>query len=820
MIKEFEKKYAVIDLEATNAGSTASIIQVGIVILQGGEIRETFQTDVNPHEPLSEHIKSLTGISDEQLSKAPDFSQVAKTIYDLIHDCIFVAHNVKFDANLLAESLFFEGFELRTPRIDTVELAQVFYPTFEKYNLSVLSSELGLDLSDAHTAIADAIATAKLFLKLQEKISQIPLETLEGLADLSDNLIFETGQMIRDALIEAKPYDERIYEKVNHIVLRRREQVYTPLKLSQDFAINTALLGLDNRPLQNDFAHLVESHFTDQRASFIQAQAGIGKSYGYLLPLIARAEDKQILISVPTKILQDQMMAKELKSIEEAFHVDCHSIKGPANYIKLDRFYQSLQKVDDNRLVNRYKMQLLVWLLETKTGDLDEIKQKQRFAAYFEMINHDGDLLLTSPFSSYDFWQRSYEKAKRTSVLLTNHAYFLHRVEDDKAFAKGKIVVFDEAQNLIIQLDQLARKQLNLTQFLQDLQGHIEASPSLLQKRLLEGLSFELEEMANHFYLGKEKEAKHDQIERIQKILSELDSSLFQEIRDIFRHEDGDYWISSEKNDEKRFTYLNSSSKQFTDFKQFLPDTLKTYFISATLHISSQVTLAQLLGYEDYLFATIAKEKSQQQLVILDKDMPQINQIDDETYAYEIAERLARLLVLQKPILVLFNSRKHMLMVSDLLDQSHISHLTQEKNGTAYNVKKRFDRGEQKLLLGMGSFWEGVDFFHADRMIEVITRLPFDNPQDLFVKRMNTYLIDQGKKPFNDYFLPMTLLKLKQAIGRTMRRENQKSAVLILDNRILTQHYGQFIYDSLHEEFLTTYENFDNSMVEMSQFLI
>ena len=63
MIKEFEKKYAVIDLEATNAGSTASIIQVGIVILQGGEIRETFQTDVNPHEPLSEHIKSLTGLS-------------------------------------------------------------------------------------------------------------------------------------------------------------------------------------------------------------------------------------------------------------------------------------------------------------------------------------------------------------------------------------------------------------------------------------------------------------------------------------------------------------------------------------------------------------------------------------------------------------------------------------------------------------------------------------------------------------------------------------------------------------------------------------
>ncbi len=39
----------------------------------------------------------------------------------------FVAHNVKFDA-LISRSLFWEGFELTTPRIDTVELSQIFYP--------------------------------------------------------------------------------------------------------------------------------------------------------------------------------------------------------------------------------------------------------------------------------------------------------------------------------------------------------------------------------------------------------------------------------------------------------------------------------------------------------------------------------------------------------------------------------------------------------------------------------------------------------------------------------------------------------------------
>ena len=51
--------------------------------------------------------------------------------------------------------------------------------------------------------------------------------------------------------------------------------------------------------------------------------------------------------------------------------------------------------------------------------------------------------------------------------------------------------------------------------------------------------------------------------------------------------------------------------------------------------------------------------------------------------------------------------------------------------------KKRFDRGETNLLLGMGAFWEGVDFAQQDRVIEVIARLPFDNPKDPFYQRLN-----------------------------------------------------------------------------------
>lgn len=121
------------------------------------------------------------------------------------------------------------------------------------------------------------------------------------------------------------------------------------------------------------------------------------------MPLLQLAQDEQIIVSVPTKILQDQIMANEAKKIQEVFHISCQSIKGPGNYIKLDSFAETLHREGDNRLVNRYKMQLLVWLTETLTGDLDEIRQKYSFETYFEQIKHDGNLSEKSLYKDVDF---------------------------------------------------------------------------------------------------------------------------------------------------------------------------------------------------------------------------------------------------------------------------------------------------------------------------------------------------------------------------------------------------------------------------------
>lgn len=820
MMENTPRKYAIVDLEATGAHASASIIQIGIVIIQDNQIVNTYQTDINPHQKLSEHIIHLTGITDAQLGKAPDFSQVAKDIYELIADCTFVAHNVKFDANLLAEQLFLEGFELRTPRVDTVELAQVFYPTFEKYSLTDLSKLLNLELSDAHTAIADAMATAQLFLKLKKKIASLPKETLEKILSLADNLLFETRLVIEEGFEKAQLLSNQTHHLVGGLVLKQEEEQSFERHLSNCFEVNMGLLGLDAREKQIVFAEMVEKSFEKSLPTFLEAQAGLGKTYGYLLPLLKQAHNEQVIVSVPTKVLQDQISSNEMKKIREVFQISCHSLKGPRNYIKLDSFYDNLASEGDNHLVNRYKMQILVWLTETDTGDLDEIKQKQRFEAYFDRIKHDGKLSKKSLFYDVDFWQRSYEKARHSRLLLTNHAYFLERVQDDKAFAQGKILVFDEAQRLFLNLENFSRKQVNLTQILLKMEKQLVETNSLLEQRLLESLSFDLSQAILSFHRNQKFQLSDKQIASIKQALSELTLPELAELQDCFQDYFSDFWLESRFENEKRTVYLNAASQAFLNFKDFLPETRKTYLISATLQISPRVSVAELLGFENYEFLSIPKEKNPNQKIWIDDTMPSIDEVAEEEYVREIVNRLLTMREIGQPILVLFNAKKMMLQVSEILDGKEIRHLTQEKNGSAYNVKRRFDRGETSILLGTGSFWEGVDFVHADKIIEVIVRLPFDNPGDMFMKKMSDHLLAQCKSPFYDYSLPLAILRIKQAVGRTMRRKGQKSAVLILDKRIFTKTYGQIIHKALNEEFYLSNQKSQNCMLEIANFLV
>ena len=824
MSEKNTNKYAIVDLEATSASSMASIIQVGIVIMQNGQVIDEFASDVNPHQKLDDHIIHLTGITDQQLAQAPDFSEIARTIFELIEDCIFVAHNVKFDANLLSEALFMEGYELRTPRVDTVELAQVFYPTLEHYKLSYLSKVLNLDLAQAHTAIEDARATGQLLFHLMDKIASLPRQTIDLLLTFSDNLLFESELVIRDAIRGQKHElaKEYIMLEESGIVLRKPLTYKNERKLSQDFETNIALLGLETRPKQEKFAEAVRKELDNTDISMIQAQTGIGKTYGYLLPILAQANVDKVVVAVPTKLLQNQIMSQEAKSLSEVFNINFHSLKGPQNYIKLDAFYQSLLRQDSNRLVNRYKMQLLVWLTETETGDLDEIRQKQRYMAYFDEIKHDGKLKADSLFKDYDFWQQSYQKAKEAKVVVTNHAYLLTRMEDDHDFVRGKTLIIDEGQKMVLALEQFSRYQVNLTSLLQQIHRILDhGNPSLLQQRLLENLQFEISHLIQEHQQFPQKQYNRQQLDCLLQTISELEgeSGLVEMLSPLQTPLYSHFWLETDYYQEHRVSYLKASRQELLELSAYLPSAQKVLIVSATIDIGPEVDVADLLGLNHVHKVSLPMENLLNQAIWIDQSMPMIGVVSEEDYDKAVAERLQKLTKTEYPILVLFTSRKSMIAVSDLLDLQKVHHLTQEKNGTAFNVKKRFDRGETNMLLGMGSFWEGVDFAQQDRVIEVISRLPFDNPKDPFYQKLESWFSKQGKNTFNSYSLPMTILRFKQAIGRSQRRRDQRSAILLLDNRPLVKSYGKLFIKEVSQEVTLKHAPFKQLKEDMQKFL-
>ncbi|UTX64030.1 bifunctional DnaQ family exonuclease/ATP-dependent helicase [Streptococcus constellatus] len=810
-----KRKYAVVDLEATSASSNAKIIQVGIVIIENSQIVKTYETDVNPHEKLTSHIRQLTGLTDKRLRKAPDFSQVAREIYELIEDAIFVAHNVKFDANLLAEALFWEGFELVTPRVDTVELAQVFFPMFEKYNLGILCEQLDIPLKHAHTAIADASATATLFLKIQEKIQKLPKELVEYLLTFSNSLIYESRLAIEDAFDHMSDFTCHDLVKRQGIFLRKSKKIKKARKLSKNFQHNINLLDLEERKEQDEFAHAVEQALKSHQSSFLQAQTGLGKTYGYLLPALGQTS-KQILVTVPTKVLQDQIVANEGQNLEQIFHISLHSLKSPANYLKLDFFYDSLQQVDDNRLVNRCKMLLLVWLTETESGDLDEIGQRHRYQTYLQQVLHDGKLSKKSHFWDTDFWQKGQEKSKRSRVLVTNHAYFLTRLEDDKSIVENRLLIVDEAQKLFLALENLSRKSLNMTKCLQQIQLELKEVNTILERRLLEDIQFELAHAIEQFQRYRKNELAKETCSKLRQDLSEINTSSLSDLRAIFATKYDQFWLKEERFDDYRVTMLEAACLEMLDFRALLPEEVQVLFVSATLEISKKVHLAHLLGFEHAPFYQLPQKQKYQQKIWLDKNFPNVVELDIDIYADLIVKWVHKLATQGVSLLVLFTSKSLLLAVSERL---RLPHLAQYKNGEAANIKRRFDRGESSILLGAGSFWEGTDFSSQKQMIEVITRIPFDNPSDFFTQKLNRKLRQEGKNPFYDYSLPVAILRIKQALGRTIRHQEQQSAVVILDNRILTKRYGRQIQTALEKVAPLSITSMKQIPKEMEQFL-
>jgi DNA polymerase-3 subunit epsilon len=161
--------YAIVDIETTGGSpKNSKITEIAIFKHDGTKVIDDYVTLVNPEMPIPKFIVQLTGINDQMVQNAPKFYEVAKEIIEFTQDCIFVAHNVAFDYNVIRAEFKSLGYDYRRPHLCTVRASRYVLPGHDSYSLGKLTRALGIELIGRHRAGGDAFATSELFTLLME----------------------------------------------------------------------------------------------------------------------------------------------------------------------------------------------------------------------------------------------------------------------------------------------------------------------------------------------------------------------------------------------------------------------------------------------------------------------------------------------------------------------------------------------------------------------------------------------------------------------------------------------------------------------------
>lgn len=175
-----DKLYAIIDIETTGGrASRDKITEIAIVLYDGEQIIDTYETLVNPECYIPYGITQLTGITQEMVNDAPKFYEVARKVVEMTEGAVFVAHNVRFDYSFIRAEFEQLGFTFTRKQLCTVRLSRQAYPHLSSHSLDSMIRFLKINIQNRHRAMGDAMATTELLRQIlaqeesQENIHQL-----------------------------------------------------------------------------------------------------------------------------------------------------------------------------------------------------------------------------------------------------------------------------------------------------------------------------------------------------------------------------------------------------------------------------------------------------------------------------------------------------------------------------------------------------------------------------------------------------------------------------------------------------------------------
>jgi ATP-dependent DNA helicase DinG len=610
--------------------------------------------------------------------------------------------------------------------------------------------------------------------------------------------------------------------------------------LGPEGALARQLASFRPRREQLEMSRAVSEAIQESGCLVAEAGTGTGKTLAYLIPAVLSR--KKAIISTATKTLQDQLFRKDLPLVRQVLGVPFRSalLKGRGNYLCLYRMENTLGfKSGHGPQEARALEAIRRWARTTVSGDIAEAVNVPESSQLWPAVTSTVDNCLGQDCPKYAdcFLVKARRAAQEADVLVINHHllwadWTLRNEGFGEILPEAQAIVVDEAHQFLesaLQFLGLSVSSRQLSDLVHDIvvERFKDAAdvPELLDEaerldRLTADLRLALgegarreawhviaddpavaetltvlrQQMTDLAEVLKALAVRGKGLESCAKRCAELGTRL-----DAFLAEDtGETvrWFETRK----RGFALNRTPLAIADeFAKFRQTSRAAWiFASATLtvggrfdHFTGQFGLreAECKSWDSPF------DYRRQSLLYLPVGTP-----DPGSEGYTRAVLRAALPVLRASrgrAFLLFTSHQALLEAAALLPKALDYPLFIQGTQPKTVLLEVFKRAGNGVLLGTGSFWEGVDVPGPALSCVIIDKLPFASPSDPVLSARLESLRKAGQNPFAACQLPAAIIALKQGIGRLIRDQNDRGVLMVCDPRILSRSYGKLFLDSL-----------------------
>jgi len=610
--------------------------------------------------------------------------------------------------------------------------------------------------------------------------------------------------------------------------------------LSDDGPFARLLPGYAARPQQQEMAQVVADALAEQKILVAEAGTGTGKTFAYLVPALTSGQ--KVIISTGTKNLQDQLFHKDLPLVRKALGlpVDVALLKGRANYLCLHRMDVA---ISEGRFLSRSLVADLQsvreWSSRTQSGDIAELSDLAEDSPVWAHVTSTADNCLGT---DCDYIEQCHlaaarRRAQEAEVLVVNHhLLFADMALKDEGFGEllpgANAFILDEAHQLPDTASNFFGTSISANQLLELARDSIaEDIREAGESRQLKLSAEKLEKVVRDMRLVFSQEPQRAPWREMRDV-----SGMPQAIADIAEAlEDltsclkplsvrGKGLEGCHERAEllgERFTILTgptpngfihwyeTHTRSFTlnltpmDIAEVFSAQLKSHpcawvFTSATLavgdsfeHFTSQLGIDNAITHRwDSPF-----DYPRQAVLYVPEGMPEPN---SPGYTAAVVEQALPVIEASEGrTFMLFTSHRALQQASGLVRERIGFPVLVQGEAPRTRLLEQFRELGNAVLLGTGSFWEGVDVRGEALSCVIIDKLPFASPGDPVLQARIDAMRQAGGNPFMEYQLPQAVITLKQGVGRLIRDVNDRGVLMLCDPRLGSKGYGRVFLDSL-----------------------